>query len=137
MNRGVYEFLNSVRTYDLQLMRLATQKRALEMCLLPSGIRYDKDKVQTSPEDQLSKICADIDRINCEMAHIGIKKAQRIVEIEKIIDELPEEEQKIVMTLCYIEHKSIQGIADKLGYSTDWVYKKRRKATEIIARKIL
>lgn len=136
MNNAVYNFLNSVRLFDLQLMRLNAQKRALELCLLPSGIRYDKDKVQTSPEDQLSKICADIDRINIKMAQIGIEKAKKILEIEKVINELNDEEYKVVLTLCYIDHMSIQKIADKLGYSTDWVYKKRRKATDEIAKYI-
>lgn len=136
MNREVYAFLNSVRTYDLQIMRLTAQKRQLEMCLLPSGIRYDKDKVQTSPEDQLSKICADINRIDIKIAEIAIKKAEKILEIEKVINKLPEEEYKTVLTLCYIDHVSIQKIASMLGYSSDWVYKKRRKAIEEISKLI-
>ena len=136
MKSEVYSFLKSIQGFDLQLLRLQSQKRALEACLLPSGIRYDKDKVMSSPEDQLSKICAEIHEIEVKMADIAYKKAQRIVEVEKVINKLSEEEYKTVLTLCYIDHMPISDIADKLGYSSDWVYKKRRKATDELERYI-
>lgn len=134
MKSEVYSFLKSIQAFDMQLLRLQSQQRALESCLLPSGIRYDKDKVMSSPEDQLSKICAEIDEIQAKMADIAYKKAQRIVEVEKVISKLSEEEYKTVLTLCYIDHMPISDIADKLGYSSDWVYKKRRKATDELER---
>ena len=134
MKSEVYNFLNSIRVFDLQLLRLQSQKRALETCLLPSGIRYDKDKVMSSPEDQLSKICGEINEIEVKMADIAYKKAKRIVDVEKVINKLSEEEYKTVLTLCYIDHMSITDIADRLGYSSDWVYKKRRKATDELER---
>ena len=134
MKSEVYNFLNSIRVFDFQLLRLQSQKRALETCLLPSGIRYDKDKVMSSPEDQLSKICAEINEIEVKMADIAYKKAKRIVDVEKVINKLSEEEYKTVLTLCYIDHMAIGEIADRLGYSSDWVYKKRRKATDELER---
>jgi DNA-directed RNA polymerase specialized sigma24 family protein len=88
----------------------------------------------SSPEDQLSKICAEINEIEIKMADIAYKKARRIVEVEKVISKLSEEEYKTVLTLCYIDHMAISDIADKLGYSSDWVYKKRRKATDELER---
>lgn len=136
MKSEVFNFLNSIRVFDLQLLRLQSQRRALETCLLPSGIRYDKDKVMSSPEDQLSKICGEINEIEVKMADIAYKKARRIVEVEKVISKLSEEEYKTVLTLCYIDHMAIGEIADRLGYSSDWVYKKRRKATDELERYI-
>lgn len=131
MTKGeVYEFLNAVRTTDLYIIRLQAQKRALEACLMPSGIRYDKDKVMSSPEDQLSKICADISVLDNKIALALIARAKKIIDIQKGIDKLTEEDNKAVLTLCYIERAKIDDIAGMLGYSADWVYKKRRKGIE-------
>ena len=60
MNRQAYEFLNSVRVLHLQWLRLKAKHDALESCLLPGAIRYDKDKVQTSPDDTMSKVISEI-----------------------------------------------------------------------------
>ena len=63
MNKQAYEFLNSARVLHWQWLRLKAKHDELQSCLLPAAIRYDKDKVQTSPEDAMSKIMAEIDAL--------------------------------------------------------------------------
>ena len=58
MNKQAYDFLNSARVLHWQWLRLKAKHDELESCLLPAAIRYDKDKVQTSPDDTMSKIMA-------------------------------------------------------------------------------
>ena len=85
MNKQAYEFLNSARVLHWHWLRLKAKHDELETCLLPAAIRYDKDKVQSSPDDQMSKICAEIHELELEMAKVQRKK---FVQVEKILREL-------------------------------------------------
>ena len=83
MNKQAYEFLNSARVLHWRWLRLKAKHDELESCLLPAAIRYDKDKVQTSPEDAISKIVAEISVLEHKMDEVQIMKSQRIEEIDK------------------------------------------------------
>ena len=67
MNKEAYNFLNSARVLHWQWLRLKAKHDELESCLLPAAIRYDKDKVMTSPEDQMSKIVAEVNELEKEV----------------------------------------------------------------------
>ena len=56
----VKQFLYSVRDEQKEIEELTDRIYEMRMSLLPSGIRYDTDKVQTSPEDKLSECEAKI-----------------------------------------------------------------------------
>ena len=57
----VRELLQSVRAEKLEIVILREQIEELKMSLLPGAIRYDKDKVQTSPDDQMSAVMEKVD----------------------------------------------------------------------------
>ena len=82
MNKQAYEFLNSARVLHWQWLRLKSKHDELESCLLPAAIRYDKDKVQSSPEDAISKIVAELNLLERRMAEVQYQKAKRIEEID-------------------------------------------------------
>jgi hypothetical protein len=78
MNKQIYNYLNSVRVLHWRWLRLKARHDELESCLLPAAIRYDKDKVQTSPDDTISKIVAEISELETQMKAILLAKAERI-----------------------------------------------------------
>ena len=45
------EYLKSIRNEQKELINLKAQKDSVYFSLLPSGIRYDRDRIQISPED--------------------------------------------------------------------------------------
>lgn len=55
-----YNYLLRVREQEWTIWRLTLQHDELQSCLLPAAIRYDKDVVQTSPEDKLSAIALSL-----------------------------------------------------------------------------
>ena len=81
MNRQAYIFLNSARVLHWEWLRLKAKHDELESCLLPAAIRYDKDKVQTSPEDPMAKIVAEINELEVEMNKIQLKKSRQIAKM--------------------------------------------------------
>ena len=91
------EFLNKIRHIDLMIDCKVNQVSELRSMLLPSAIRYDKDKVQTSPNgdpfirtlekiDELEeKINADIDEL-VNLKDVARDKIERMEnDVEKII----------------------------------------------------
>ena len=122
MNRQAYEFLNSARVLHWQWMRLKAKHDELESCLMPSAIRYDRDKVQTSPEDPMSKIVVEINELETEMNKIRLKRAETIEEIDRVINFISSEEVRTALTMRYINRKPVRKIAETMGYSEKRVY---------------
>lgn len=123
MNKQAYEFLNSARVLHWQWLRLKAKHDELESCLLPAAIRYDKDKVQTSPEDTISKIVAEINELESRMNALQLKKAQRIEEIDRAISSLESDEERTALTMRYINRIPVSDIAEAMGYSEPTIYR--------------
>ncbi|MBR4668428.1 MAG: sigma-70 family RNA polymerase sigma factor [Butyrivibrio sp.] len=135
MNKQAYEFLNSARVLHWQYLRLKAKHDELETCLLPGAIRYDKDKVQTSPDDQMSRIAAEIHDLELEMARVQRCKAVQIEKIEKAIVNLADEE-RTALTMRYINRVSVAAIAKDMGYSVQRIYQFMDKGGAIIAKRL-
>lgn len=122
MNRQAYIFLNSARVLHWEWLRLKAKHDELESCLLPAAIRYDKDKVQTSPEDPMAKIVAEINELEVEMNKIQLKKSQQIAKIDKAISTLGSDEERTALTMRYINRIPVTDIAEAMGYSIKRIY---------------
>lgn len=136
MDKEVYSFLNSARVLHWRWLRLKAKHDELELGLLPAAIRYDKDKVQTSPEDAISKIVAEINELEKEMALTQLAKRQQIEEIDKAISKLESEEQKTVLVLRYINRVPVTKIAELMGYAEPTIYKFMNQGADQIKKSI-
>ena len=93
-----------------------------------TAIRYDKDKVQTSPiGDRMVEIVARID----ETADKLKAEIERLQELESdaihLLINLKEEHER-VLTLHYIEDKGLMEVAEIMGYSERYIFELRSKA---------
>lgn len=122
MNRQAYIFLNSARVLHWEWLRLKAKHDELESCLLPAAIRYDKDKVQSSPEDAMSKIVAEVAELEKEMNKVQQRKAKQIAKIDKAISALSSDEERTALTMRYINRIPVIDIAEAMGYSVKRVY---------------
>ena len=136
MNRQAYIFLNSARVLHWEWLRLKAKHDELESCLLPAAIRYDKDKVQSSPEDPMSKVVAEIMELEKDMKIIQLRKSQRIAEIDKEISLLASDEQRTALTMRYINRIPVTEIAEAMGYAEPTIYKLMNQGGEVIAKSI-
>lgn len=136
MNKQAYEFLNSVRVLHWQWLRLKAKHDELESCLLPAAIRYDKDKVQSSPEDQISRIVAEINKLEEKMNHVQLAKAAQIDKIDAAISALESDEERTALTMRYINRLSVGNIAEAMGYSTKRIYQFMDQGGAKIAKEI-
>lgn len=136
MNKRAYEFLNSARILHWRWLRLKSRHDELESCLLPAAIRYDKDKVQTSPEDAIAKIVVEIHELEHVMNQLQIAKAKRITEINNAINAIPSEEERTALTMRFINRKPVTEIAEAMGYAEPTIYKFMNQGAEKIAKSI-
>lgn len=134
MNKQVYEFLNSARVLHWEWLRLKAKHDELETCLLPSGIRYDRDKIMTSPEDAMSKIVAEITDLERKMAGIQQAKSIRIDEIANAINSLDSDEERTALTMRFINRIPVSGIAEAMGYADPTIYKFMNQGGEHILK---
>lgn len=136
MNRQAYTFLNSARVLHWEWLRLKAKHDELESCLLPAAIRYDKDKVQTSPEDPMGKILSEVLELEKEMKKVQLNKSKQIEKIDKEISKLVSDEQRTALTMRYINRIPVSDIAEAMGYAEPTIYKLMDQGGEIIAKSI-
>ena len=136
MNKQAYEFLNSARVLHWQWLRVKAKHDELESCLLPGAIRYDRDKVQTSPDDIMGRILAEVNELEQRMEQLQVAKSKRIEEIDKIINSLQSDEERTVLTMRFINRIPVTEIADAMGYAEPTIYKFMNKGSEEILKSI-
>lgn len=134
MNTEAFNTLNAVRVIDLRIQRLMSKKEMLESCLLPSGIRYDLDKVQGSYQNQMEKLTGEISAVEQELREMFSAKRAKAAEIELLIDQVSSDECKTILYMRFLSNKRIKDIANSMSYSNDWVYKKMRKGVDEVGR---
>lgn len=121
-------YLMRVRSFELTIWKLCLQHDELQSCLLPAGIRYDKDVVQTSPEDKLYAIAAAVVELEERIQELRQQKARLIMEITAAIDRLPEDKESAVLTAYYVKRMTMGDVADAMGYSLQHTYRIRKRA---------
>lgn len=136
MNKQAYDFLNSARVLHWQWLRLKAKHDELESCLLPAAIRYDKDKVQTSPEDPMCKIIAEINELEKEMIAVQHRKFVQIEKIGRALNALESDEERTALTMRYINRIPVSAIAEAMGYAEPTIYKFMNQGGEQIAKSI-
>ena len=121
----------------MKRLELAIQQASFS--LLPGAVRYDKERVNTSPDDMLTKTFAEIDEMERELKSNYKKKTEFLNEIYRTIEErMPEDTEahqieKNVVTMYFIGRQSIQEISDTLNYSTRHTYRLRNKGVRTFA----
>lgn len=128
-----HEYMRQVRQIELKIRRLTLQIEELESCLLPHGIRYDRDKVQTSPEDVQPKIAGKIQELEKQRTQLARERALLLLEIQDALDQLESEPERIVLEAYYLSRMSMREISDMIGYSIRQAYRLRTAGLQKLA----
>ena len=111
--REIYLYLGKIRNLHRQEKQLREQITDLRMCLLPSGISYDRDKVQTSPEDMTLKVFAQLDEVECKLQRVVFQIYEARTAITNRVFILPPKERQVLL-LYYVDCWNMRMIADRL-----------------------
>lgn len=100
----------------------------LETILMPNAIRYDIEKVQHEPTDNLSDIVAEIAEVSQRIERLKNELLKVQAAIEKRIDTLNSDGQKAVMYWRYIRCLSQNQAAERLGMTRESLKQFEKKA---------
>ena len=96
-------YFSQIRKEQYEISHLKTMISNMEFELLPSGIRYDKDKVQTSPDDTMSRVLAKAMDMQKELENSIAKLQERQIKAEKLIQSLENSDEREVMRYYYMD----------------------------------
>ena len=65
-----YDFLMQIRRKEIIIRRKETQRDELRACLLPGAIRYDRDRVQSTPTDKMADVTVRVDELDREIEQL-------------------------------------------------------------------
>jgi len=126
-------YLGRVRNLIRKEQKIRRHIEELRYSLLPSGIRYDKDKVQTSPMDQMLEALSEIDHYERER----LKVVKTLIDIRSLIARkliiLPQKEY-FVLNQYYLCSKSIKSIAKDMTCSIQYVYRLRNNGLSMLCK---
>lgn len=124
------EYLLKLKRLERKIEWYSEESERIRMVLLPKGITYDKDKVQTSVTDKVSEDIAKlIDIDNKYMKLIGIYHEMRSLIVTQIYG-LTNQTHIDVLIKIYLDDKPLEIIADEMGYTYDWIRHLHIKALE-------
>ena len=130
MKISAKQYLQQVRILDEHIMKDIEQLEAMRSNATGQGaIRYDKDRVQSSPQDRLCSDVCDIVTFNEEIN----EKIDRFVDLkEHVIDQIKtldaEQIQRDVLMKTYIEYKSNRQVASEIQKSGSHTFAIKAKA---------
>lgn len=140
--KDVTIFLKGIRRKRLELRTVQETAAELRAMLLPAGVRYDKDRVQTSvePEGKLLKVVSDLMEIEQHQELLAERLSQDILRAEQLIGDMTTPEYRELIRLRYLtggtKPLTWEQIADQMGYSADHVRGKLHGKAIAEARRI-
>lgn len=99
----VKKWFSQIRKEQYEISHLKAMITNAELGLLPSGVRYDKDKVQTSPDDIMSRVLAKAMDMRTELEISITKLQERQIQAEKMIQQLENSDEREVMRYYYMD----------------------------------
>jgi DNA-directed RNA polymerase specialized sigma subunit len=128
----VKQFLYSVRDEQKEIEELTDRIYEMRMSLLPAGIRYDTDKVQTSPEDKLSECEAKIADYSMLLGQKKEALIQRRHRAQEMIDLLEDSRERQVLDIYFLSVKrlSMEDVSAMIGYSRKQTFRIYKSALQ-------
>lgn len=128
--KETYDFLLQPKRISDEIWRKTLRRKELESCLLPKGISYDKDRVQSSPEDQTARVMAEVADLDHQIEELQQRRAFQILEVSELIDRLDDSREATILDAYYLGGKSMGEIAEHLHYSFQHTYRLRAAGVE-------
>lgn len=101
--RELRAWFKQVRKERYEIEHLKELINTAKTGLLPSGIRYDRDKIQTSPDDTMSKVMAKAVDMQRELENSIAELQERHIRTEQLITRLDNSDEREVLRYYYLD----------------------------------
>jgi DNA-directed RNA polymerase specialized sigma24 family protein len=126
------EYLSQYRDADREINAKLEQIRRLKELATKTTQVITSDRVQSSPENKIERICAKIADMETEVDEEVDRLHDVKTKVERAISSVPDASQRAVLTRRYINGERWEEIAVKLNYHYRWVLELHGRALQAI-----
>lgn len=137
MTKGeLFDRLHRVDDINTALICIRMQIEKLESCLQGHAIRYDKDKVQTSPKDAVLEVMCNLEGLLNKQTKLQIELTRAVADVADLIGHLTDKKQMLILHYRYTAGLQWGQIADKMGYAERHVFRLHDQAIDWLAKNL-
>ncbi len=115
------DFFRQIRKEQAEVEHLQSLIAKTRLSLLPKGIRYDTDRVQTSPGDPMTETAAIIADYKRQLNESLSKLIERKIRAEQLIMSLDNTDERDILRLYYMEMQETSDTKEWLPYTWEQV----------------
>ena len=136
MTTRLLNILTAPRWIRMDIADLESELEAYRQTMGLSGIRYDQDKVRTSPKDRMPEYAARVEGLLKMIKRKQQEYLKAHDKVKRMADELEGVEKSIIIQR-YLEGKRYEDIADSFPMSESQMFRYRREAIEKLEKMIV
>ena len=106
----IKEIFKQVRKAQIEIRHILRLIEREELTLLPKAIRYDRDKVQVSPDDILARSAAEIADMKEELGKSFYMLRCKMGYAESLIAKLDDTDEREVLRYYYLDNNASGGL---------------------------
>lgn len=122
------QYCKAARAKRYGIERKKAELEALLDVLSLAGVDYSKDRVQTSPTDKIATIIAKAVDFEESISEDIIELERGREEVMKVINRMPSEELKLILTLRYVVNQRWEDVGKAMNYSERALFRKKTEA---------
>lgn len=134
MTEAVYKLLTKPRKIRGQIKKAEAEMEGLKLSMLPGAIRYDKDKVQASPQDPMAQYAVRLDELERKIEDLQTEYLNAQDEVVAVANELTSPGD-VIITLRFISGWDFQSIAKEISMSERQMFRYYKVAQEELAKR--
>lgn len=123
MTDELYQILNRPREIKREVRRINERIEDCRIMMLPSAIRYDTDKIVSSPSDPMLKFAEKLDELETQHKKLLDEYVDARDVLIDMIDKLDDSRQKDVIQTRFMNDCKLYQVAEVLGYSESHIYR--------------
>jgi len=125
------KYLSRIRTITEAMRNKELEIEALRYKASGAGaIRYDKDHVQTSPQNYMEMAIADVIQLEAELEEDKASREELLGNTYSIVRKLPEPEHRVLIEWYYLNGLKVDDVCNKICRSERGFYYLRDDALE-------
>jgi len=134
MTEAVYKLLTKPRKIRGQIKKAEAEMEGLKLSMLPGAIRYDKDKVQSSPQDPMAQYAVRLDELERKIEDLQTEYLNAQDEVVAAANELTSPGD-VIITLRFISGWDFQSIAKEISMSERQMFRHYKVAQEELTKR--
>lgn len=130
MTNKLYDILTKPKNLKSDINRVDERIEDTRLMMLPSAIRYDKDKVMSSPSDPMLKYAERIDELERLKAQLQEQYFEAREILINLIDKLSDDRMKDIIQSRYMMARKFSAIVEGLPLEESQMYRLHARAIE-------